>query len=630
MLMGSLYLNNQATNPASAVGTLDATVEAGDTYWYQISEFPSFDDLLNLGGDPGFNETNYLNITSGLEGSMIYAKVMDLNEEEMSYWDGSNVVDNAMLPTVDISTGLITGSAIDFEIMVDGNLTTGTLPAGMGLPLPMIFGTATQFNVSSVPDFLLPAPLVLNDDYAFHETIINQLELQLQSGALFITNDNSQFKVQADNVVIGGDAADIRLNGFVSYNKPSGLLQEINVDVTNTTSGVDLINIDIDLVKEEHTPLDVLVGDTFELEVDYAGFTYSGLGNAADPEFTNDLDNIQGNMTNAIGNILIEFEVVEVDGLYYSVQGSLYNDTGARIDFPEMEENRTDFWFAGFGRYGPGMPIPTGDPARTIDERWIEDPEDMIDGGYYEWLTTPIRQRALPGPVVTPDWEIYSAWDLSLGFVAQFYQETGIKLLQLLEETTDDVQIFSSTSDDPDLSITFTGGQNADDSYSWDLNVDADVGLWVNDTYTDYYWNGTHDVEETHTRITQIAVDGDANVGVDYDEDGRLTQMAASANFVLNVTNWNATHLEGSGEITVNDLGVTLVATHTLVDRPVDTSNTSDTSGTSDTSDTSDSSDTTDDGATTPQVDLPGFELFAVSISLLGMVTIMTRMRRRN
>jgi hypothetical protein len=296
-----------------------------------------------------------------------------------------------------------------------------------------------------------------------------------------------------------------------------------------------------------------------------------------------------------------------------------------------MTENHTDFWFAGFGRYGPGMPIPSGDPARTIDERWVEDPENM-NGGYYIWPTISTRERALPGPVVTPDWEIYTSWDLTLGFVAQFYQETGIKLLQILENITDDVRIFSSTSEDPNLSLTFTGGQNADDSYSWDLDASADVGIWVNDTYTNEEWNDTSMdyVNVTYVDITQVTVDGTANVGVDYDKDGRLTQMAATASFVLNVTNWNATHLEGSGEVSISNLGVTLTATHTLVDRSTDTSDSSST-GTSDTSDTSDTNtDGTSGSDTTPQIDLPGFELFAVTLSLLGMVAVMTRIRRRN
>jgi hypothetical protein len=298
-----------------------------------------------------------------------------------------------------------------------------------------------------------------------------------------------------------------------------------------------------------------------------------------------------------------------------------------------MTENHTDFWFAGFGRYGPGMPIPSGDPARTIDERWVDDPESMT-GGYYIWPTIATRERAIPGPVVTPDWEIYSSWDLTLGFVAQFYQETGIKLLQILENMTDDVRIFSSTSDDPNLSLTFTGGQNADDSYSWDLDVTADVGVWTNDTYYGEFYNETSGQNEENTSevfvdTVQVTVDGTANVGVDYDKDGRLTQMGASASFVLNVTQWNATDLEESGEVSISNLGVTLTATHTLVERTTDTSDSSST-GSSDTSDTSDTNtDSTAGSDTTPQIDLPGFELFAATLSLLGMVAVLTRFRRR-
>jgi hypothetical protein len=379
-----------------------------------------------------------------------------------------------------------------------------------------------------------------------------------------------------------------------------------------------------------------MVGDTFELTVDTAGFDYAVSGSADNSEFTSGLDAVKGNMTNAVGNVLIEYEVVAVDGLYYSVQGSVFNDTSPRMPLPEMTENHTDFWFAGFGRYGPGMPIPTGDPARTIDERWVDDPNSM-EGGYYIWPTIATRERALPGPVVTPDWDIYSSWDLTLGFVAQFYQETGIKLLQILEDVTDDVRIFSSTSDDPNLSITFTGGQNADDSYSWDLDVAADVGIWVNDTYYGEFYNTTsmqweENTSEVYVDTFQVSVDGSANVGVDYDKDGRLTQMGASASFVLNVTQWNATHLEESGEVSISNLGVTLSATHTLVDRPSTTTDSSstDTSGTSDTSNTDGTNtDTSSDGATTPELNLPGFEFIAVTLSLLGMVTMVTRFRRR-
>ncbi len=45
MMTGVLFISS--SNNATAVGSLEATMEAGNTYFYNVDSFPSFQELID-------------------------------------------------------------------------------------------------------------------------------------------------------------------------------------------------------------------------------------------------------------------------------------------------------------------------------------------------------------------------------------------------------------------------------------------------------------------------------------------------------------------------------------------------------------------------------------------------------
>jgi hypothetical protein len=615
LVLSSLYLGFNST--ATAQGTIDADVEAGDTYFYTLTKFPSFQHLLDLTGvSDEFDANNSLSVTGGLEGSQIYVKVLDKNHENMSYWDGTSQMVGDM-PTVDIATGIILGQAITVNATIEGTSVVETVPAGMGLPIPFIFSTSTMFNVSMQnADPFLPIPLVLNNDFDLHELIFTQLASQVPSGSLTVLNDASQFKVSLVDVEVDENAS-LVLDGFVSYKKPSGIAQEVNLMLTNSTTAEVLIDIDMDLTREEYRPLDINVGDKFELTITDAGLDATTFGFPEDEDPQGLINEINANATAEIGETLISFEVVEVDGLYYSISGNL--TAGEEFEtFPENDGLRNDIWMVGFGRIGPGMLIPTEDPARTFETYWDEDLGDDVVTDQ----VVPVRQRALPGPFMTPDDDIYASWDATLLAGVERFDEVIDLALSLLESETDNIILASSATDDPIITPSFSSLTDANGYAGWTLGLDVDFALWENDTqvYDDGFGGQIVDQRFYWTNIT-----GSASVSLKY-SDGKMTELSLTASGQVDRYEYNDTHVNFDGGITLTELKVVITGTYTPA--VVETTETSDTSitDTSDTTDTStDSTTGTDTSNETPALPVPGFEIALTFLSMLGFAFVVRR-----
>jgi len=608
LLFGSLYLGTSISH-TSAQGTLSTDVKAGNTYYYNVSKFPTFTQLMDLtGASDNFNSTDYLHINGGLAGSQIYAKVMNTGTDHMSYWDGTSLIDGNV-PTVDVSAGLITGQVLNVEASTAGNVVNTDVPAGIGLPIPVIFGSASMFNVSNIETGnILPFPLVLSNNYNLHQTILTQASQQV-NGAIQVTNDNSQFKGTFVDVVVDS-TSHVMVNGYISYNKPSGLLQEVNIQMTNSSTSQTLFDIDIDLAQTVYHGLDVSVGDTFSLKVSDAGFDYST--SSSDANVKSQLDQIlswvDGNMTNQIGNEILQFKVVEVRGLYYSIEGTVTDGNGGTQAFPAKDGVFNDFWMSGFARFGPGMPIPTSDPAKTFHFADVYN----TTSGYYDYIQTsqlePLRNRAFPGPFATADFGIFHAWDKTLTYVVSLFNgelQTGI---QALEDVQGQIQFSSSTTADPIVTVAFNSDSSANHYAGWELSTNWDVSVWGNSTGND-----------TVPSYTEVSTTGNLALAVDYNNTV-LQDISLNGGFDFNVTQYNSSttqYVTGSVSNLVFKLSVTTSVTPYVPPTPTSSTNTTVSSG---------GSSTSSGGLGLP---LPGFEFVGALLAVISIGTFVNLKKKR-
>ncbi len=604
-MVTSMFLINNTIVSNATTGVLSSEVQAGDTYWYTVTDFPTFQQMIDVFGinDEMAMENLTLSSTGTLAGSDIYAKVLATNNEEMSYWDG-NALTTGSLPTVDLSVGVITANDITFTATpTDGGApSTSTLPAGSALPFPYLFGTTTQFNVSDLPDIMLETPLFLNDNYDLHTTIIQQMNAQANAdgiGDIDVTNDASQFRIDVDLDV--GDGVD--LQGFASWRKTDGALQELNFEFYNNTSATTLLNYDIDIGTKEHKEVAVAVGDTFALTVSEANFNFvtAAIGNDMDK---NDLDallsDIKGNFTQLVGETLIDFKVVEVDQMYYRVEGSVFNGTDQpRIEFPEDNE---EIWMVGFGRFGPGMP------------------QNMLEMGPVstsDYSSAEVKRHAMPGFVVSEDYDIYAAWDKTFDFLSKSAAISALDVLSqlpgLIDDPEDYLSFYSSTTDYPILNNDVTGATTSDGGYKTSINYSWDIMMDMNDTYNESYYDPINDtwyevptwdyfVANTSGQISAVSI---------YDNTGAYKEFTLSGGFDFGMKVFNATAMEGDLSISISDIVFSLDGNMTRV-TPISTTNSTNTSTNGNVTTSSD----------TPLLNLPGFEFYITIFAIFVAIPI--------
>lgn len=625
IVTGTLFLSNAVTT--SGVGSLSSDVKAGDVYWYDITSFPSFQSIIDTFGvnDEGGDTT--IAVSGGIEGSRIYAKVLGTHLENMDYWDGSNMV-TAVVPTVDLSIGMITGSPITVDLNVNGTITTTIIPAGIGLPLPVIFGTTTYFNVSYVQEVLLPVPLFLNDDYATHETQFTQLATQIGGGgSLTVINDASQFRVDADLTM--DENATVDVIGFASWAKTNGMLQELNFEFYNTSTSQTIFDIDIDLDVDAkvNTPVAVEVGDTFSYTITDASFGFDTSGFPPEEDFPGVLTSIQNNFTAYEGMTVAEFEVIEVDQMYYRVTGEIYNETdGSTFTIPDAGN---EIWMVGFGKIGPGMPM-----NMLIGSDFGDDGgDDGGDGGGDPGLglntflsADEVRLHVSPGFVTSKDYDIYSAWDKTMNYVVSVGATTFLEGFEQAVGDMDmenpfDIRIFSSTTDEPVFVAGMSGGETADGGYSSDLSISWDVGIWQNETTWEYSYDefGYETKTAVGYRGLEVNTTGAFSFETAYDSTGAHDFASFDGYINVEVRGFNENGTEGTGEISISDFILKIDGSMTRVNPIITDDDTTTTTTTTPADD-----DTTDDE---PLIDLPGFELVSAVLAF-SFVTMVIRRRK--
>ena len=459
---------SNAPRPAVAQATVGAT--PGTLVKYQVDSF--YVDFDALTGEPGL-----ISYTGDFAGSTLYAKVINVGNEEVTFWDPStNSYVTTSDPIVDLAVGLILKNAMTFNV----NGSTVALPAGAGYPVPFIFGSVTRFNVSSWSGMgIIPIPLFLNSEWDTHEATVDLADgvSAVRTTSEFIVSVNFQ----------GGD---ILFDGDLTWRLSDGLFTQAALTISNTTSSTTYLDFKVSLLNTQVVTVDLEVDTNATLSVDVASAQYAAYGDAAGPE----TDEAFANFTATQGKDILKLQILETQGMYYKARTWVYDEP---TDALVLEG---DYWYHSFGVY-PFGPL-TGAEAMPFSMN------GMVP-----------RESTFLGPFSSPDMEIYEAWMTAF---SNLDAQDIIDFFEIIDQEADDpwgtTDIGNSQGGDQML-LTLTPAYNVNATHMV-MQLDISFDLYVNDTFIWQDWNGTGYENVTHSHLNTWK--GDVSFSIVYALDAPM------------------------------------------------------------------------------------------------------------
>ncbi len=433
--------------PAVAQATVGAT--PGTLIKYQVDSFyVNFDGLT---GEPGL-----ISYTGDFTGSILYAKVINVGNEEVTFWDPStSSYVTTQDPIVDLAAGMILKNAITFNV----NGSTVSLPAGAGYPVPFIFGTVTRFNVSDWSGMsIMPLPLYLNSEWDTHEATVD-----LADGVSAVRT-TSEFIVS-----VNVQDFDILLDGDLTWRLSDGLFTQASFTISNTTSSATYLDFKVSLLSTQDITVDLAVDTNATLSVDVASVQYAAYGDAAGPE----TDEAFANFTAMQGKDILKLQILETQGMYYKARTWAYDEpTDALI-------LKGDYWYHSFGIY------PFG-------------PLTNADGMAFNTFTGMVpREGTFLGPFSSPDMEIYESWMTAF---SNLDAQDVIDFFEIIDQQNDGTwgttEIGNSQGGDQ-MSLTLTPTYTVNATHI-EMKLDISFDLFINSTFVWESWNGTGYENVTH------------------------------------------------------------------------------------------------------------------------------------
>ncbi len=474
IIMGA-EINNYSV--VSAEHTL-VNVEEGTTIYYDLRALEYDRDLLN-------QFVSAANISfeplDSLTGSKLYVKLLRVGMESFSMIDtvfGGSASKNET--TVDLAAGILVSKDTRFNL----NGTIVTLPAGSGLGLPFIFGATSSFSLANLTlSSVFPLPIILSQEWITHEATLSNL-----GDIATVTATENWF-----NVSLKLDVAQQNtfIDGKLSWRKSDGIMAEINLEATNTTTKESIVKIDATL---SETPVvtraDINIGDYYVLTLNRSALDATS-NDEATTELINELD---ANLSDAIGEPVLEFVVTDVEGLFYEITPIIVDPQ------TNTKTNGNATWMIGFGK------IPQG-PIGGI--------------GALATNQTAIRDNATLGVLTSPDWSIYQAWDKNT------FSIEGQLLANIINELTGLSNLVGN------VSITLEPT----------ISVSASSNIVANETH--YGSRMSFSVENALLNSSQLQ-DSNATVFVTLSLNGTLTISTYYAKGETPYLDWLDITLEGS------------------------------------------------------------------------------------
>ena len=583
----------------NSVSEMSVKVNPGKTISYRINSL-SFD--LNKSGINDQLEQINFDFSGDLSNSILYAKVLNIDEKLLSYWNPSTgTIIEGMNQIVEVASGIILSNPI--TLIIEGYEVE--LTAGAGFPISFLFNELTLFNLTGTSFDFLPLPLFLSDDWAAHESTI-----QLIANGLSVTNSPNEFTININQQDV---AQQTETTGALTWRKDDGMFLKGSLNYQDSVSKIDFFNIDL-LLREETNDLlpDVLTGDSAKIVLSDSRFDYLLSSSADISLIDNDLLSFQNDLADATGQTLLDLSITEIQGTKYKANIERYNAN------TKLLEQQEDFWFSSFGKYPQSALLsPLIDPFVSFGN---------------------IPNEISLGPFITPDWDIYNSWDQRLSSIQQisnvelefldikslfpsliniqpFFFDELYKIIDKYDESTfDEINSGKTKVTLVDISLSFSTTDVFGDVYSsiFDVNYFIDIQHnWTDNTLNNHIYEATYD--------------GKSSVLVEYghsDSKTRLirTQTETSMNYVwakdINGVN------QGVSNLTLTDFYLDFKIDYVLVTRPPPEDITTDT--TLETTKTE--PDTTEPDQSQPTSSSPGFTSsapgFTIGLTLFSIMVI--------
>ncbi len=453
--------------PSIGIAEIDDDVmTAGDTFIYKVTEFDvPWQDLI---GDMGLMGFPIEELVVDLTGSTLAVKVMALDKRNGYY---------VMNPYVILGKDV----EIPFPEDIPKNVTDIfgnklVIPEGVGLGIGWTIPGSDYLEFIEddyMTDDFPGIPFYFDaNEWDQYEEMFEDLQDELDAmniGVdLSVTREDDEFIVKVTGHVGSGahllseplsepsspyETAeyepdfDVALeiawhesgNNKGVFKRASG---QISGDVLDNDEDLTL-NIDISFVEKRHNPLpkQIDVDELITIEMDNASFSYDATGFLDNENLTGQLDFIEDEVDDMIGEEIFEFEITDVDGCYYETTVEFYQGDDVQ-----------GLWWNGF----------TGNPSYKAE---------YGTGPWEDWQFSDLTGTGgilpLAAPGLTPDWNMWQASILSVS-----------EILEVIEGT---VTSPTAESDLADIGLTVN-------------DFDMTYEMRANNDYKVFYFTGVVDV----------------------------------------------------------------------------------------------------------------------------------------
>ncbi|MHA1911849.1 MAG: hypothetical protein ACTSYA_09155 [Candidatus Kariarchaeaceae archaeon] len=495
-------------------GDLGTEIVPGLTIYYTMSEFTLPSEVM---------ESDDHRITGDLTDSTLWIKIYDVYEADVDMYDSEYGTYSTSPETlIDMSMGFFTGHDITFEILnqtvvdaIPGGQAEFIVPEKAGFPLPLLFPTVTRFDVDLLDDAedVIPIPLILDDDWDSHEAALNAMQGYIEEDDPTAVVDVVLSATELSFSVEFEDTDDqIAIDISASWRVVDGILSSISFSVQDLTDPSNQFAVAGTFDRTELNVPDVSVGDLYSYEISVASIDethdLSGLPltEAEIAEIEANITDVKAEFTGLVGNKIVDFEVLQVQGLYYQVEARLYDPTTGLRAVDEYDDPITEtIWCVAF----------LGGAGKIMDS--------------YNGV-----EEVVSGPVISPDWEIYGSWVTALNAI----ESTYMKLLKngIEDEVSAEESVDLSIDDWKfAMSLTQANGyayirQEVKVSGSLDADIDggyisADASLHMDEWIA---W------DETTGVLTSIVYHADGDFSIDAEPPATVTDPGFSGSVDVN------------------------------------------------------------------------------------------------
>jgi hypothetical protein len=316
------------------------------------------------------------NLTIGdLTNNELYVKVTDV-QPNYEYVGGvlSNFIwfDIGLIFTTNVAISIGEGfTALDLVI-----------PTGAATPAIGLAGVP-HFNLTGIEG---PAIFVLDQGWASHTSIFTLM------GFSIVTDDVDTLSVSYTE----------NATSFLemTWRKSDGLLTNLHIsDIIFMGLNMDDIEVELTYKEDVFKGITLIPGEEIDLVSDISFLNIEGTGDIFSLLNTTEIDEIESTFTSMEDQTLMRFDILAVEGLYYTADVYAYDlDTQSLVDMGTYEFCA---FFGGFQEYGP---------------------PPLYEGGVTEYMH-------IVAPVITTDYDIYTGYMVLLDTIVGVYIDDILALL---------------------------------------------------------------------------------------------------------------------------------------------------------------------------------------------------------